>query len=278
MPSFNIHSLASLRRCWHCGIKSICCKLLIYLTKGDDDINEKLLSNRTSSEQERLRGSSEALAADTIVWKLRLRDILIKAGSFQNWRESLFYLFYYFRPCYHRNRCSPSTDTPSILKMDNFCSVSHKVTVTSVVAGIALLLLGVLCHGDGMSTTPLWTKALGAESIHKVFFSYEVSMTTKRNGLPLEQGEKWVSGLLYRGWCTIWDERIHSVAQEDGNTVRCWLRGRASFADLIVKSLNSKQLRKRNTRIQWGIFQHAGDESSTHRALFKMSSRNYIVL
>lgn len=33
-----------------------------------------------------------------------------------------------------------------------FGCVSHKVTVTSVVA---LLLLRVLCHGDGMSTTPL---------------------------------------------------------------------------------------------------------------------------
>jgi len=39
----------------------------------------------------------------------------------------------------------------------------------SVVAPIALLLLGVLYHGDGMST-PLCTKALGAESIHEVFF------------------------------------------------------------------------------------------------------------
>lgn len=40
----------------------------------------------------------------------------------------------------------------------------------SVVTPIALLLLGVLYHGDGMSTAPLCTKALGAESIHEVFF------------------------------------------------------------------------------------------------------------
>lgn len=38
------------------------------------------------------------------------------------------------------------------------------------VATIALLLLGVLYHSDCMSTAPLCTKALGAESIHEVFF------------------------------------------------------------------------------------------------------------
>lgn len=58
-----------------------------------------------------------------------------------------------------------------------------------VVAPIALLLLGVLYHGDGMSTVPLCTKALGAESIHEVFFfSYEVSMTTKEKWFAIRTG------------------------------------------------------------------------------------------
>lgn len=57
-----------------------------------------------------------------------------------------------------------------------------------MVATIALLLLGVLYHSDGMSTAPLCTKALGAESIHEVFFSYEVSMTTKEKWLAIRTG------------------------------------------------------------------------------------------